>query len=563
MLTDVRRCHRRARVVTGVWALAVTSTVAAAQAPPSPTTGEATFNVFIRSTPAGLERTRVTQTTDGWLIQSRGQVSAPINLETRLFEAAYDANWRPQRLTVQGTRGGTSFALRTTFAGGTAMNELREGTVLSTNEEPIDPTAVVLPNLQFAAYEALAVRLSASQQGDQLPIYVAPRGHITAHVTSIDAQQVQTAERTLTATIYRVTFNNPGEPLDAEVWVDEGRRLLRLSLPSASLEIARQDLVSVSTRLTGDPHPGDEEVRVQSAGFSLAATVTTPVDHEAPQDGRWPAVLLVPGSGPVDRDENVFGVAIFRQLAGALADAGFLVARYDKRGVGQSGGRSESASLRDYADDAREMVRYLERRGDVDRDRVVVVGHSEGGWVGLIATGRERKIKALALLAAPGTTGEALVLEQQRTELDRLGAPESERREKVALQERIHAAVIGDATWDDIPAQIRPQADTAWFRSFLEFAPGDVMRRVRQPLLILQGELDQQVLPHHADRLEAMARERRRREATVEVVKLSGINHLLVPATTGTVAEYATLLDKQITPRVAEALVDWIRRVLP
>ena len=561
MLTGVRLPNLSALIFTGTCALAAASV--SAQVPAEPTPGAATFNVFLSATPTGLERTLLTRTPDGWVIHSSGQILSPVDLQNQRFELVYNAEWRPERLTIDGRRGGTTFSIRTTFDAGEATNDITEGNLQSRHSEAVDQAAVVLPNYFFAAYEALAARLTGARPGDTLPIYVAPRGEITARVNDMLTQQLETADRALNARIYRITFLNPGQPLDAEVWVDDNLRLLRVSLPSVALEVAREDIVSVSSRVARARHPGDEDVRVQSAGFSLAATVTTPLGRDAATDGRWPAVLLVPGSGPVDRDENVSGVPIFGQLAGTLAEAGYLVARYDKRGAGQSGGRPESATLEDYAEDVREMVRYLDDRDDVDRDRITVVGHSEGGWVALLAASRENKIAALALIAAPGIAGRDLVLEQQRAELARLELPESERQERIVLQERILDAVVGDGSWESVPANLRRQADTAWFRSFLDFEPAEVVRRVRQPLLVLQGELDQQVPPHHADRLEELARARRRREARVEVVTLAGINHLLVPATTGSLDEYASLTDAQVAPQVVEALTDWIRRSLP
>ena len=533
------------------------------QSSPEPPSGQATFNIFISATPAGIERVDVSRTADGWLIRSAGQISAPVNLENQRFEVEYDAEWRPTRLNIDGIRAGESFSLETAFADGTATVTAQQGNLRTTDSASVEPDAIILPNLFFASYEALAVRLNDAQVGDELPIYVPPDAQITARVNQVVTQQIETAQQPLTARIYRITFQNPGRPLDAEIWADEGHRLLRVSLPAVGLEVARQDVTLVSTRLTGVTHPGDEAVMVRSSGFGLAATVTTPVDQETPPDGRWPAVLLVPGSGAVDRDETVFGIPIFGQLANALADAGYLVTRYDKRGVGQSGGRPESATIGDYASDAREMVRYLDRRDDVDRDRIVVVGHSEGGWVGLLTASRERRIAALAMLAAPGTSGAELMLEQQQTALDLMQAEGTERQEKIALQRQIHDAVLGEGPWDGVPQDLRRQADTAWFRSFLAFEPAEVMRRARQPVLLVQGELDRQVLPHHADRLEELAAARTRRESTVEVVRLPGINHLLVPAETGDVDEYARLGDQTVSPDVVSALTAWIERTLP
>ena len=550
---------RAAIVLAAGLAPAASGAAHAQPAAAEPATGEATFNVFLRSTPIGLERTVVARSDDGWVIRSSGQLAAPIDSRLQVFEAAYDDAWRPRRLTIESVRGGTALSARTTFAAGRADSALVEGTRRFERVDPVSADAVILPDLVFAAYEALAVRLGGAATGDELPIYLAPRGEIMVRVDAVTTQEVRTAERTLTATIYRLTFGGT-EPRTAELWSDERLRLLRVSLPALALDVARQDVVRVSSRVGGTHLPGDEVVRVAASGFSLAATVTTPVGRDAPPEG-WPAVVLVPGPA-TDRDGTVAGVPIFAHLAAALSEEGQLVVRYDPRGVGQSGGRPESARMRDYAEDVRDLVRYLrDRRRDVDRDRIVVVGHDEGGWVALAAASRERRIGAVALLAVPGLPGEELVLERQRAELSRMAATPSEHRERVELQRRLHAALLREGPWDDIPDDVRRQADTAWFRSFLRFDPRDAIRRMRQPILVLHGELDRQVPAHHADRLVELVRDRGRSE--VDVVEAAGVNHLLVPAVTGDVAEYDTLPDRQVAPGVAEALIAWIGGALP
>ena len=540
-------------------ALATTGLADAQPAAAEPATGEATFNVFLRSTPVGLERTFVSRSDDGWVIRSSGQLAAPIDQQIQIFEAAYDDAWRPRRLTIESTRRGTALAARTTFADGLATSELVEGTRRISRTDPVAGDTVILPDLVFGGYEALAVRLAGAAIGDELPVYVAPRGEITARIDAVTTQEVRTAERTLTATIFRLTFGG-AEPRAVELWSDDRRRLLRVSLPALGLDVAREDVVRVSSRVGGTHLPGDEVVRVGASGFSLAATVTTPLGRDAPPDG-WPAVVLVPGSSPADRDGTLSGVPIFAQLAAALSEAGYLVVRYDPRGVGQSGGRPESARVVDYAEDVRNLVRWVRDRDDTDRDRVVAAGHDEGGWIALAAAARERRIGGVALLAAPGVSGEELVLERQRDELTRLAATPAERRERVALQRRLHAALLRDGPWEGIPDELRRQADTQWFQSFLRFDPRDAIRRMRQPILVLHGELDRQVPAHHAERLAELVRDRGR--STVDVVAVEGVNHLLVPAVTGSVAEYDALPDKQVSPRVAEALIDWIGNVLP
>ena len=531
-----------------------------AQTGPEP--GQATFSIFTRAIPTGFERVRVERATTGWTISSTGRLSPPRDVVNHRFEMRDDADWRPLELRIDATVKGQPYSLHTTFNGNSATSQIRQAAQTSTRTGSVSAETLVLPNNCFGAYGVLIPRLSAAEAGAALPVYVAPFGEITARLNGFSDDEIQTPAELIKARRYRVTFLNPGLPLEIEIWADANHRLLRVRIPAASLDVARQDIVSTASRLLSVSHAGDEEVRVSASGFSLATTITKPVGPAPAAGGRWPAVLLVPGSGSVDRDENVFGIPIFGEIAGALADAGFLVARYDKRGVGQSGGRTESATLADYAEDVRAMVRYLEKRRDVDKKRIVVAGHSEGGWVALLAASKEKKIAGLALVATPSTLGADLILEQQRLVLDRIQISEAERRAKVELQQKIHEAVSSGDGWGNIPADLRRRADTPWFRSFLTFDPADVMRKVQQPVIIVQGALDRQVPPHHADRLGELARARKR-EVSVEVVRLDGINHLLVAATTGEVDEYAELAGKTVSSDLLSILTDWLSKTLP
>jgi len=258
----------------------------------------------------------------------------------------------------------------------------------------------------------------------------------------------------------------------------------------------------------------------------------------------------------------VFGIPILGQIANAIAEAGFIVLRYDKRGIGQSGGRAESASLADYAEDVRAALKMLEKRKDVDPKRIAVVGHSEGGLVALIAAAKEKKIAAVALLATPGLTGADVVLAQQQRLLNRMTTltPE-EKQAKVDAQKKIHEAVISGKGLELLPPDVRRSVDNAEFQSLLTSDPAKLVADVRQPLLIVQGQLDTQVEPANADRLETLARSRKNAPAP-EVIKVPGVNHLLVPATTGEVDEYATLKDKQVSRQVTDAIVTWLKKTL-
>jgi fermentation-respiration switch protein FrsA (DUF1100 family) len=139
--------------------------------------------------------------------------------------------------------------------------------------------------------------------------------------------------------------------------------------------------------------------------------------------------------------------------------------------------------------------------------------------------------------------------------------PDTEKKEKADLQTRINAAATGKGSWEGVPEGLRQQADVPWFASFLAFDPARPIRDAKQPILIVQGELDMQVRAYHADRLAELAKGRKR-QVPVEVVKVPGVNHLLVPAKTGEVAEYATLAEKQVSADVTGAIGEWLTRTL-
>ena len=275
---------------------------------------------------------------------------------------------------------GVEVTLKTTFADGKAVNALTEGTNSTEKIDAVSADPVVLPNVFFGSYAALAARLAGAAVGAELKAYIAPQAEIAVVVTEVTSESIETPKRTFAAKRYTLAMKNPGGDVSMVLWADDAGGLVRLSVPAQSLEIAREDVASAASRMTAFTIDGDESVRIAANGFNLAGTVTKPVSRHA----AMPAVVLIGGSGPADRDGMVAGIPVMGHVAKALVEAGFLVVRYDKRGIGQSGGRPETATLADYADDARAVVNYLRKdRKDVDDDRIAVVGHSEGAWVAL------------------------------------------------------------------------------------------------------------------------------------------------------------------------------------
>jgi pimeloyl-ACP methyl ester carboxylesterase len=536
---------------------AVSTRVPLAQTPAS-----STFLVFFRSQPVGSEQVTVERSAGGWTINSSGRVGPPFDLIVRSLQAKYDAEWKPVELTLDASLRGQAATIHTRVSGTTADTETTPfGGAAVRRSDQIDARAVLLPNPFIAPYEALAARLRAADPRSTISVYQPGQGSFEVEVGESSTEQIKTVERTIAARRTRLTFRLPNvPPLATEIWGDEQGRLLRVSIPIQSLEFAREDVASVSARLVTVSRANDEDIRIPANGFSLAGTLSKPAEVT----GKLPVVILVGGAGPTDRDETMFGIPIFGQIADVLADAGFMVLRYDKRGVGQSGGRTEVARLEHFADDARAAVKAMSERKDVDRRRLALIGHSEGGWIAMMAAAKQDRVAAVGLLETVGVTGRELNLYQVTRGLDRSSRPESERLATIELQRKIQDAVVTGGGWEriDIPEAVRRQADTPYFQSFLTLDPAKLMKDVAQPLLIIHGERDTQVPPSNADRLEALAKARRK-PAPVELVKIPGINHLLVPATTGEVDEYGRLADRHVSPAVTTALVGWLQRTLP
>ncbi|MEZ4321749.1 MAG: alpha/beta hydrolase [Myxococcota bacterium] len=313
-----------------------------------------------------------------------------------------------------------------------------------------------------------------------------------------------------------------------------------------------------------------EEVEIPSVpGVTLAGTLTRPEGT-----GPFPAVVLLTGSGPQDRDEALLGHRPFAVLADHLTRAGIAVLRTDDRGFGASTGTFATARTPDFADDAAHALAWLDARADTGPTGLV--GHSEGGLVAPIVQARTEPdaphADFLVLLAGPAVSG-AAILEEQGARIAAASGVSADEVELQRAQSRaaIQAAIDGadlqglmkavravpgsDAATD---AELKPALTpltTPWFRWFLAFDPTDTLKRVDVPVLALFGEKDLQV---PADQSEGPMRDALGERGTVEV--LPGLNHLFQPASTGAPAEYAGI-DITMDPVMLDRVASWILEV--
>jgi hypothetical protein len=321
------------------------------------------------------------------------------------------------------------------------------------------------------------------------------------------------------------------------------------------------------------PYPyREEEVAFENAAahVRLAGALTLP-----PGAGPFPAVVLIAGSGPQNRNEEVMGHKIFQVLADHLTRHGIAVLRYDKRGLGGSTGDFAKATSRDFADDAQAAVALLVTRPQIDPARIGLIGHSEGGLVAPMIAARDPRVAFIVMMAGPGVDGAAVLAEQQRLIGKAMGLSDAELAREATAQASLVgivrsekdptlAAALLKAAADELAAgeglpaaTLETQAaaiNSAWFREFFTYDPAPALRRLRIPVLALIGSKDLQVPP---DQNLPALRVALADDPRAKVEELAGLNHLFQPAATGAPSEYATI-ETTIDPAALALITDWI-----
>jgi hypothetical protein len=300
-----------------------------------------------------------------------------------------------------------------------------------------------------------------------------------------------------------------------------------------------------------------EEVTVQANGFTLAGTLLIPKAGRAP----YPAALTITGSGQQTRDSAIpipglEEYAPFRQIAESLASRGIAVLRVDDRGVGGSTGGETltEATSSSFADDVRAQLRFLRARTDVDGARIALIGHSEGALIAPMVAADDSAVAALVLMAGTATRGDSVLREQMEDALARDTTLTD--AQKVEARERHRETIRQIAAGESVPGV----SGAVWLREFIAYDPLEVLRGVRQPVLIVQGEHDRQVLAHHAHAI-AAALEAAGNGRT-ELRLFPRLNHLLLPSETGAVAEYGALPEQSLGDGLLETIADWLAGVL-
>jgi uncharacterized protein len=332
------------------------------------------------------------------------------------------------------------------------------------------------------------------------------------------------------------------------------------------------------------PYKSEDVVFVnKTAGVELAGTLTIPEGK-----GPFPAIVLVSGSGPQNRNEEIFNHKPFWVIADYFTRNGIAVLRYDDRGINKSKGNFKTATTFDFADDAEAGFNFLMSRNEIDHEKIGIAGHSEGGMIAPVIAARNNNVRFIILLAGPGLKGRTVITRQSSLIARSFGESDGKIDTANAINDKIYNIIEAETDSLVVAQKIRQvlmeslemvkgiskeekekyvknidqtirQVDRKWFRTFLMFNPVTYLSKVKCPVLALAGSLDIQVSPDENLNaiLDVMEKTGNR---FYQIKKLPELNHLFQHAKTGLPSEY-NHIEETFAPEALQIMLEWIKNI--
>ena len=376
--------------------------------------------------------------------------------------------------------------------------------------------------------------------------------------------------------VYHATYNP--ETIQLVGKVTEGPNSFELNLTRGKSELP---VGPTRPQEPSPPYPYREEQVVvdhPEAGITLSGTLTLP-DSKGP----FPAVILISGSGPQDRDETLAKHKPFWVLADYLTRQGIAVLRYDDRGVGKSTGDHSLATTEDFAMDALHAVRFLSQHAQIDSLHIGLIGHSEGAIIAPMVANRSTTVAFMVLLAGTGIPGsevslmqsiafrpfpvpdeeayakairEAIAIAGSSKELPQINA-ELTQHYQTHIRPILLPIVGSEAQVNQMITQLIEVRTTPWIRYFYHYNPADELEKVKCPVLSLNGSKDVQV-PAQINQEGIRKALAKGGNTDVEIRELQGLNHLFQTCETGAMEEYSQI-EETMAPKVLEMIAHWVK----
>lgn len=317
----------------------------------------------------------------------------------------------------------------------------------------------------------------------------------------------------------------------------------------------------------------------QKDKITLGGTFTSP------KSDNFPVVILISGSGQQDRNSEILGHKPFWVIADYLTKNGIGVLRVDDRGIGQSGGDFNTSTSFDFATDVESAIAFIKTKKGVNHKKIGLIGHSEGGMIAPIVASKDKNINFIVLLAGPGIPCDELLIEQTYLIAKVSGASENEIAETQKTNKQIYDLVKSDKSNEEIKSGleniftnlfkndpsfinlneteknqlINQQIESVsypWFKNFLRFKPEEYLKKVKCPVLVLNGENDLQV-PPKSNMLGIKNALDKGGNKKVTLKEYPKLNHLFQESVTGSTDEYGAI-EQTFSPTVLTDIKDWI-----
>lgn len=313
-----------------------------------------------------------------------------------------------------------------------------------------------------------------------------------------------------------------------------------------------------------------EEVKFENKTdhVTLAGTLSLPK-----KEGNFPAVILITGSGKQNRDEEILRHKPFLVLSDYLTKKGIAVLRFDDRGAGESTGDYTKASTIDFARDVQAGIDYLKTRKEINKSKIGLIGHSEGGVIAPMIAGNSKDIDFIVLLAAPGLRGDKLLLLQKEILERQFGVPENDIQKGQEIFKGAYDIILASTANDEklknnlnsyaqskfdntTAKSFVDQITNVWWYNFLRIDPAVALAKVKCPVLALNGSKDLQVPA--AINLETIKKALiKAGNKNVTIKELPGLNHLFQECKTGSPQEY-DLIEQTFSPIALEEISNWL-----
>lgn len=530
------------------------------------------FVFTMNGQPVGRELFKVTcQPEGGYRTEAHTELKVPGLTADLQWTLEIDKAAVPTKFTAKGTGAGVAIDQTLVMKNGKATFT-SNGT---SHEVSYTPGAAFSTPGVGSIIQFLAARYDATKGGSQ-EIDLFPNFKMRIERVARDEVQATGPLAQITPEAFD-RYNMQMGVVSMTAWADSKGRIVVAFTPMQNFVVAREQYLgfvnSLRTATAAPANGGEldysvpanasftaEEVLMKNKDITLAGTLLLPKSGRPP----FPAVVTITGSGQQTRDEPIPIAGLekyrpFRQIAESLAGRGIAVLRVDDRGVGKSTGRETLSKVTtfDFADDTRAEVAYLRTRKEIDPKRIALVGHSEGGIIAPLVAASDPNVAAIVLMAGTAKRGDAVIMDQlsDLLEMDPTMTKE-EKTKRLIEQQLMLKTIIEGGDISKFPDTIK----NAWYKNFLIYDPLPTIRKVHQPILILQGELDRQVTADQATALQKAALEAGHKDVTVHI--FPKLNHLFLFAKTGSFTEYPFLSTSTIGDDVLNILGVWLQEEL-